>query len=412
MTFPAGLRALNHADFRRFFGAQIVCQLGSWMQSVAQAWLVLDLTNSPFRLGLLGALQFGPFLFLSMVSGAVVDRLPRRQLLMATQFTFAVQSLLLAGLVWTGHGAYWSLALLATIAGVANTLDQPARQAFVTVLVGKKDVLNAVALNSAAFNATRLVGPAVAGLLIGHAGVAPVFLLNGLSFGVVILTLLTLHEPASPGPRSETTVLGQIGEGVGYAWRTPRVRLFLALLFVVSFTVFNFSVYVPLLARTVLGLGAVGFGGLMTALGVGAVMGALALGALSRDVPSLGVVVSTAGLACAALIGLGLCRQVWTTVLWLAITGFFGVIVVASCNTALQLEAPDALRGRVLSLFTWVYYGLFTVGAFAIGAISERWGVSSALLVAGTFGLTALVLVGRWWRRWGRSLGACHQGSS
>ena len=198
MRFPTGLRALNHDDFRRFFGAQIVSQLGSWMQSVAQSWLVLELTNSPFRLGLLGALQFGPFLFLSPVSGAIVDRLPRRRLLIVTQILFALQSLGLALLVSTGHGAYWAIALLATMAGFANTLDQPARQAFVTALVGRGDVLNAVVLTSAAFNATRIVGPAAAGLLIGQIGVAPAFVVNALSFLVVVLTLVRLGEPARP----------------------------------------------------------------------------------------------------------------------------------------------------------------------------------------------------------------------
>jgi MFS family permease len=404
MRFPTGFRALNHQDFRRFFTAQIVSQLGSWMQSVAQSWLVLELTNSPFRLGLLGALQFGPFLLLSVVSGAVVDRLPRRRLLIVTQITFASHSLLLALLVWTGHGAYWSIALLATISGVANTLDQPARQAFVTALVGRADALNAVALNSVAFNAARIVGPATAGLLIGQLGVAPAFFVNGLAFLVVVLTLVSLAEPTLPTSGTGTTVLAQIGEGVAYAWRTPRVRLFLGLLFAVSFTVFNFSIYVPLLVRTVLGLGPAGFGFLMTALGVGSVLGALTLGARSGERPSLMVVFTAAIFACCGLLGLSMCRGLWTTASCLVATGFFGVIVVASCNTTLQLEAPDALRGRVLSLYTWVYFGLYPIGAFGIGVMSEWWGVSTALFIAGTFGLAALMLVGGWWRRRGNSV--------
>ena len=313
MRFPTGLRALNHHDFRRFLGAQVVSQLGSWMQSVAQSWLVLELTNSPFRLGLLGALQFGPFLFLSPVSGAIVDRLPRRRLLIVTQILFALQSLGLALLVSTGHGAYWAIALLATMAGFANTLDQPARQAFVTALVGRGDVLNAVVLTSAAFNATRIVGPAAAGLLIGQIGIAPAFVVNALSFLVVVLTLVRLAEPARPARSAGTSVLDQIGEGVAYAWRTPRVRLFLGLLFTVSFTVFNFSVYVPVLARTVLGLGPAGFGLLMTALGVGAMLGALTLGVASGENPSTEVVFVAAAVACGGLIGLSLCHRIWTT---------------------------------------------------------------------------------------------------
>src|SRR5262249_9527357 len=308
-------------------------------------------------------------------------------------------ALLLALLVGTGHGAYWSIALLATVAGLANTLDQPARHAFVTAIVGKADVLNAVALTSAAFNAARIVGPAAAGLLIGRVGVAPAFGLNGLSFLVVVLTLTRLRDPVAPLPRPATSVLGQIAEGVGYAWRTPRVRLFLGLLFAVSFTVFNFSIYVPLLARTVLGLGPPGFGFLMSALGVGSVLGALTLGMRSGETPTAGLVLGTAVLACAGLVGLGLGHRLWTTAAALVVTGFFGIIVVASCNTALQLEAPDALRGRILSLFTWVYFGLYPIAAFLLGALAERWGVSRALLAAGGFGLATLGLVGWWWRR-------------
>ena len=406
MRFPTALRALNHEDFRRFFRIQIVSQVGSWMQSVGQSWLVLDLTNSPFRLGLLGALQFGPFLFLSVIAGAIVDRLPRRRLLIGTQLTFAAQSLLLASLVWTGHGAYWAIALLAIMAGLASTVDQPARQAFVTATVGRADIMNAVALNSAAFNATRVVGPAAAGLLIGQVGVTPAFLLNGLAFVVVVRTLLTLREPVWSPLQGGTTILDQMAEGIRYAWRTPRVRLFLGVLFAVSFPVFNFSVYVPLLARTVLGLGPAGFGFLMTALGVGAVLGAVMLGSRRGDQPPLSAVFTTATLACGGLLGLSVCHSVPATAACLVATGFFGVIVIASCNTTLQLEAPDPLRGRVLSLYTWVYFGLFPIGAFLIGAMSERWGVSRALRAAGLFGLGTLGLVWAWWRVKGQPYGA------
>ena len=399
MTFPTGLRALNHADFRRFFGAQTLSQVGSWMQSVAQSWLVLQLTDSPFRLGLLGTLQWGPILLFSLVSGTVVDRRSQRRLLMATNMTFAGHALALALLIWTGHAAYWQLALLATVSGLANTIDQPARQTLVMALVGKEDVINAVALNSAAFNAARVVGPAVAGLLIGQVGVAPAFLLNSLFFLVVVTALWSLDEPAAPARRRNTTILEEIGEGLAYAVRTPRVRLILGLLFVVGVTVYNFVVYVPLLARTVLGLGAQGFGFLMAALGVGAGMGALTIGARRAVTPSPAFLLAAGALACGGLLGLGASRHLWLTVPLLAFTGFFGIVMVAACNTALQLEAPDELRGRVLSLYTWAFGGTFPIGVLLVGAISERWSVSTALLAAGTFGLAALALLAWWWRR-------------
>jgi predicted MFS family arabinose efflux permease len=403
VTFPPAFRALNHAGYRRFFGAQLLSQVGSWMQSVAQSWLVLQLTDSPFRLGLLGTLQFGPLLLFSLVSGAVVDRLRARHVLIATQLAFALQALLLALLVQTGHAAYWQIAVLATLSGLALTFDQPARQGFVLALVGKHDVINAVALHSASFNAARIAGPAVAGLLIGRVGVAPAFLLNGLGFLAVTAVLLGLGEPSAPPRRGDSTIAEEIGEGIAYALRTPRVLLILGLLFLVSVTVFNFVVYVPLLARDVLGLGAEGFGFLMTALGVGAVAGALGLGARGPENPSPALLFGVTVMACGGLVGLGLARQVWIAVPLLALTGFFGIILAAAANTALQLEAPDTLRGRVLSLYTLVWGGAFPVGAFIVGAVSERWGVSVTLLAGGAAGLVGAGLLGLWWRRAGAS---------
>lgn len=398
MTFPRGLRALNHADYRLFFGAQLLALVGSWMQSVSQSWLVLQLTGSPFKLGLLGTLQFGPVLLFSLASGAVADRVPKRRLLMATQTTLACQALALAILVWMGHAQYWHIALLALVAGFANALELPARQSFVVELVGKEDMINAVALNSAAFNAARIVGPAVAGLLIARVGVAPAFLLNSLGFVVVIAALAALRAQGRPARRAGTTILEEIGEGLRYAMRTPRIRLILGLLFVVSFTVFNFTVYVPLLARTVLGLGAEGFGFLMAALGVGAVAGALTLGVRGSREPPLPALFAAAAIACGGLLGLSAVHHFWMAVPVLFVTGFFGIVMVAGCNTTLQLRAPDALRGRVMSLYTFVYGGVFPIGAFLVGAISERWGVSRALLAAGVFGLLTLAMIGLWWR--------------
>jgi predicted MFS family arabinose efflux permease len=398
MRFPAGLRALNHDGFRRLFAAQTLSQIGSWMQSVAQTWFVLQLTNSPFLLGLLGTLQWGPILFFSLVSGAVVDRLSQRRLLIATNVTFAGQALVLALVILSGHAAYWQFAILAAVAGLANTIDQPARQTFVLALVGREDVINAVALSSAGFNAARVVGPAVAGLLIAKVGVAPTYVVSGLSFLVVIVTLLRLAEPAPSARRRDATLIDEMREGVAYALRTPRVRLILGLLFVIGVTVYNFVVYVPLLARTVLGLGPQGFGLLMTALGTGAVAGALTIGARRSVTPSPAFLLTTAALACGGLLGLGAARRLAVVVPLLALTGFFGIIMVAASNTALQLEAPDELRGRVVSLYTWVYGGTFPVGVLVTGAISERAGVSIALYAAGTSGLAALALLAGWWR--------------
>src|SRR5881409_1970328 len=394
MRFPHGLRALNHRDFRRFYAAQLLALVGGSMQMVAQAWLVLQLTDSPFKLGLISTLQFSPILMFSLVAGAVADRLPKRGLLVTTQTTLACQALLLGWLVSTGRVQYGHVAVL----GLANAVDQPARQSFVMDMVGKGDVANAVALNSAAFNAARIVGPAVAGVLIGRVGVGPVFFINSVGFVGVILTLLRLEARGLPARERRATMLEEIVEGLRYARRTPRLLLALGLVLSVSLFVFNFTVYVPLLARTVLGLGAEGFGFLMASLGVGAVAGALTVGGFGSREPELGRMFLSAAVAFAALLGLGLSRHAWTAAPLLFVTGYFGIMLMATCNTSMQLRAPDALRGRVMSLYTWVTGGVFPIGAFLVGSISQAWGVSAAFLWNGTLGLVTLAGIMLWWR--------------
>jgi predicted MFS family arabinose efflux permease len=399
MLFPSGLRALNHPDYRRFFLAQLVALVSGWMHTVAQSWLVLQLTDSPLRLGLIGTLQFAPILLFSIVTGAVADRLPKRRLLVATNLTLAILALVLAALVVSGRVQYWHVAIVAVLAGLAQTFDAPARQSLMAELVGKGDLVNAVALNSAAFNAARIVGPAVGGLLIARFGVVPAFVVNAAGLLVVAAALAMLPARAPSAPRRGTTIAQEIAEGVRYALRTPVIRLVLGLLFCVSITVFNFTVYVPLLARHVLGLGAEGFGFLMAALGVGAVSGALTVGFRRAPGPPALRTMGVAGaIALSGLLSLSAARHVWVAAVLLFVTGFAGLVLVASCNTRLQLAAPDELRGRMMSLYTLVWGGVFPIGAFIVGAVSEAWGVSTAFFVQGAAGLTALAALTLWWR--------------
>ena len=396
MILPSGLRALNHRDFRVFFAGQAVALVGAWMQQVAQAWLVLSLTDSPLRLGLVGSLTLTPVLLFALVGGAVADRLPKRRLLVLTQSILACQTLTLAVLIWTGHVAYSHVCVLALVWGIANTIDLPTRQSFVVDLVGRADVTNAVALNSAAFNLARIVGPAVGGLLLARAGVAPAYFINGAAFLVVIATLLLVRVRGAPQPRSAAGIGAEIRAGLRYAVRTPRIVLVLALLFVISITVFNFSIYVPLVARNVLQRGPEGFGLLMASVGVGAIGGALTLGALPA--PSLRLLFVTAFLSAGGLLVMSVVAGFAAAAVALFALGWVSVIVVTGCNVALQLAAPDELRGRIMSLHTFIYGGVFPFGAFAVGSISERWGVAVAYRAAGIFALAGLVVVLAWWR--------------
>ncbi|HEV8473925.1 MAG TPA: MFS transporter [Methylomirabilota bacterium] len=391
------LRALRHRDFRLFWSGQLVSLVGTWMQSVAQSWLVLELTNSPFRLGLVNALQFAPMLVLSFFAGALADRLPKRRLIIASQSVLFVQALLLAVLVHLGHVQYWHVALLALLYGVANTVDMPSRQAFIVELVGKDDLLNAIALNSAMFNAARIVGPALAGLAIARWGTAIAFYLNAVSFLAVIGALLAMRAEGLPRPRSGLTMLQDIGAGVRYAVRTPRILLTMAMVLAVSGFLFNYNVLVPLFARDVLGLDARGFGLLMATLGTGAVIGGVLLAALGRGRPPVAALAVPALVLATSTAALAAVRAVPVAAALLLLMGFCGILFMAGASSTVQLTVPDDLRGRVMSLHTMVFAGSTPFGAFIIGSVAEAAGVTSALLVAGGGGLLSVLALLLWW---------------
>jgi MFS family permease len=399
MALPAGLRALGHRDFRLFWCGQLVSLVGTWMQSVGQSWLVLELTDSPFRLGLIGALQFGPVLLFSFVAGAVSDRVRKRRLLLGTQAALMLQALALAALAGSGHVQFWHVAVLAAVYGLANTLDMPSRQSYIAHLVPRGDLMNAIALNSAVFNGARVVGPAAAGLLVARYGPAIAFLLNGLSFLAVLAALAAVRTEGAPRPGRGLGMRAEIAEGVRYAAGTPRVALVMGLLMVVSLFVVNTSVLVPLIARDVLHEGAHGFGLLMASLGVGAVVGALGVAALSVGRPPLGLVVGP-GLAAAALVlALSTARHFGVAAAMLAALGFAQIIFMTSCNSTVQIAVPDELRGRVMGLYALVFAGMTPIGALLMGTVAEHWGVSRACAVGGGVGLLLILTLVAGWRR-------------
>jgi len=397
-SLPAALRAFAHRDFRLFFAGQLVSLVGTWMQSVAQSWLVLELTNSPFRLGLVGTLQFAPVLVLSFFAGAMADRLPKRRLLVATQSVMCVLALVLAALVHRGHVQYWHVAVMAAIYGVANTVDMPTRQAFIVEMVGRDSLRSAIALNSAMFNAARVIGPALAGLVIARWGTALAFFFNGVSFLAVIAALMALHAQGLPRANSGRAMRQEIAEGLWYALRTPRIALVMSLVMAVSAFFFNYNTLVPLLARDILHQDAHGFGLLMTAVGIGAVAGAVVLASLGAERPPTNVLITAAlalGLATMLMASVG---RFGVAVAVLVVMGFCGMLFMTGANTTVQLTVPDELRGRVMSLHTLMFAGMTPFGAFLVGSVVEAFGPRAGFFITGAGGTLAVAAVTLGWR--------------
>jgi MFS family permease len=399
MALPAGVRALGHRDFRLFWIGQLVSLIGTWMQSVGQSWLVLELTNSPFRLGLIGTLQFGPILLFSFLGGAISDRAHKRRLLVGTQSALMIQAFALSALVWSGHVQFWHVAVLASLYGLANTLDMPTRQSYMADLVPRGDLMNAIALNSAVFNGARVVGPAAAGLLVARYGTAAAFLFNGLSFLAVIAALLAIRTQGAPRARSGLGMGAEIAQGVRYALGTPRIALVFGLLLSVSLFLVNMNVLVPLIARNVLHEGAHGFGLLMASLGLGAVVGALTIAVVAVGRPPLGLVVVPAVSAALLLFLLSFVYRFGLAAAVLMALGFAQIMFMTSCNTTVQITVPDELRGRIMGLYALVFAGMTPIGALLMGTIAERWGVARACQVGGTMGLLLVVTLTLLWQR-------------
>ena len=392
---PSAVRlgALRHRDFRLFWIGQLISQVGTWMQSVAQAWLVLDLTHSPLQLGIVSALQFTPILLLSPVGGALSDRFAKRRVLLVSQTAMQLQALILAGLVWSGYIRYWHVAAMAVVYGLGRALDIPTRQAYVTDLVGRSDLPNAVALNSVIMNGARIVGPAVAGLLIAAFGVALAFFLNGVSFVAVLVALLAIRTEGQPDPAGRLGIREGVLGAVAYAAKTPPVAFTLGLMVVVSLLILNFNVVVPLVARNVLNQDAHGFGLLMSALGAGAVVGGFGVALLRTGQPTLSFLVGAAVMLCAGFVALALVDRFAVAFAVLALLGCAQILFTTGCNTMLQLAAPNNLRGRVMGLYTVTFAGMTPFGSLVVGMIAEHQGVQAACAAGGAVGLLGVAVL-------------------
>ena len=375
-------RALRNTNYRLFWCGQVISSVGSWMQMIAQSWLVLRLTNSPLALGIVSMCQTLPVLLLVLFGGVIADRVPKRRLLLITQTTMLLQATTLAVLTAGGWLHLNYLYSLAAILGAANALDNPARQAFVKELVGPDDVPNAVALNSIIFNSARLIGPALGGITIAAIGVQGCFALNAVSFLAVLGGLLLMRpdrffEIPSP-PRGK--MLAQIAEGMRYAVRTPAIALPLLLMAVIGTFGYNFQIVLPLIAQYVLHANAVGFGVLTSAMAVGSLTAALGI-AYSGRVTQRTLLTGAAGFSM-LLFCLSISHLWPMTLTVLVALGVFSIVFTTTANSRLQIVAPPHLRGRVMSLYMLLFMGSTPIGSLVIGTLAERQGVRIAIAEA------------------------------
>lgn len=379
--------SLRIPNYRRYFTGQIVSVSGTWVQTVAETWLVLQLTHSGFAVGVAAALQFAPMLLAGAWGGAVADRLPKRRLLIVTQIAMAIPALLLFALTAGGAITLWMLYLLIFARGLVLAIDNPARQSFLVELVGSDGVLNAVSLNSALINSARIIGPAIAGVLITTVGVAPCFAVNAVSFLAMIVALRGMDRDALlPAPVAERAP-GQVRSALRYVRATPELWIPLGLTAVVGTFTFNFQILLPLMASFTFHGDAGVYATLTTAMGVGAIVGAVANGARARVRPSLLVAASLA--FGALMLALSAAPSEVLAAIVLVPVGAASVAFSASVNSALQLAVAPAMRGRVMALYSVVFLGSTPIGAPLMGWLANAAGPRAAFALGGAVALAA-----------------------
>jgi MFS family permease len=399
-------RALRHRNFQLFISGQLISLIGTWMQTVAESLLVYRLTGSGLKLGFAAfASQIPVFLF-APIGGIVADRVNRKHVVIGTQIASMVLAFILAALTLTNRVQAWHVYVLAALLGVVNAFDIPGRQSFLVDMVGKEDLMNAIALNSSMFNGARVIGPAIAGILVARLGIGWCFFANGASYIAVITGLLLMKVQLPARASSEASPFEHIMEGFRFVNRTAPIRALMILLGIVSATAMPYVVLMPIFAERILhsggqelasligshDLGAVRLGLLMGAAGVGALLGALTL-AMRSGVKGLGrwVARCCAGFG-ASLILFALSRWFWASVLLLVPAGYFVMLQMASSNTLIQVMVPDELRGRTMAIYSMMFMGMAPLGSLLGGTLADHFGAPAAV---GIGGLAALL--GAWW---------------
>ena len=393
VRLPVTLRSLRHRNFQLFFGGQLISLVGTWMQSVAQSWLVYRLTGSSLLLGSVGFASQFPVFLASPIGGIVADRYNRKRVVIGTQVASMVLAAALAALTLAHRITVPEIFVLAALLGIVNAFDIPGRQSFLVEMVGKEDLINAIALNSSMFNGARIIGPAIAGILVAKIGEGWCFAANAVSYIAVIIGLLMMkvadrpHRPTGPP-------LAHMLEGFRFVRETAPIRAVLLLLGVVSLVAMPYTVLMPIFADKVLHGGAQGLGILMGATGVGALLGALTL-ATRTGVHGLGrwITFSCAGFA-VTLIAFAASKNFWLSAALLVPVGFCMMLQMSSSNTLIQAMVPDHLRGRVMSVYSMMFMGMAPWGALLGGAVADRLGAPIAVSAGAVAALGGAAIFG------------------
>ena len=390
-----GFGALAHRNFRLFFIGQGISLIGTWMQNVGEGWLILTLTNSPFYVGLTSALSSLGVLLFSLYAGVVADRVDKRRVIIFMQLAFMLEALTVAVLVWTGVVRVWHVLTLATLLGLASAFDIPMRQSFVVEMVGKEDLMNAIALNSSLFNGARVIGPAIAGLLIGALGIAWCYFLNGLSYIAVIAGLLLMRLPPIVRSPQRPSAWSGFREVLTFLRGDRRLRVLMVLTAALSVFGFPYISMMPVFARDVLHRGATGYGALTSSIGIGAVIGALGVALASGRIHQRGRLMLIGGTAFGILLILfSASRSLALSMLLLGLTGCAMIVNNSITNTLLQTTAPDHLRGRIMGFYSFVFVGMAPFGAFMFGLAAEHVGAPIAIATGGAVVVLAVTAAG------------------
>lgn len=386
-SFPA----LKYRDFRYFWFGQSISLVGTWIQITALQWFVYTLTKSALLLGLLGVAQFGPVLFFSLFAGVLVDRYPRKQIIVFAQTAAMIQALLLSLIVFFGHHAYWEIFALSVLSGLINAIDTPARQSFVPEIVPKNDLHSAIGLNMVVFNSAKIIGPALAALLLTQLHPSFLFLLNGISFlpAIILIQRIRIRKPAVG--HDQEKVLTEIHKGFSHIRRSPTILSTILALFILSTFLMNFYVIIPIYAVDVLNQSVGGYGILMSALGIGSLVGSFLIASGGKEGNHMRRLFTCAFLDSLLFILLNFIHTLASAVALLVVIGFLTIVFLSTANLTLQLNTSDAFRGRIMSIYSFSLLGTTPIGNLIAGAITENFGAGMGFLICGV--ITAILIL-------------------